>query len=135
MNIDVVMLVKESMEKMGCGSAIAGELDAHSPICITFHSLPEMFVEYEDGYVTIWSKLNYTGESQLSRAAFDLLSYLMPRGSDVFVCRRPMLSIVDESLLLHGRVEGSFCANSDEFTQALEAFYEDLCAVNEILER
>ena len=45
MNVDVVMLVKQSMEKMDCGSAIAGELDAHAPICITFHSIPEMFVE------------------------------------------------------------------------------------------
>jgi hypothetical protein len=135
MNVDVVMLVKECMEKMGCGSAIAGELDAHSPICISFRSMPEMYVEREDDKVTLWSKLNYAGSDHIARAAPDLLAYLLPRGSDVFACRRPLLSIVDDSLLLHGRVEERFLDDVNSFTQALEAFYEDLCAVNEILER
>ncbi|AOJ10158.1 hypothetical protein [Burkholderia mayonis] len=135
MNVDVVMLVKQSMEKMDCGNAIAGELDAHAPICIAFHSMPEMFVERDDEHVTIWSRLDYSGESQLARCAFDLLAYQMPRGSDVFASRRPLLSIVDDALMLHGRVEPRCLADAEGFTEALETFYADLCAISEILAR
>src|SRR5260370_17481920 len=105
MNVDVVMLVRQCMEKMGCGSAIAGELDAHSPICISFRSMPEMYVEREDDKVTLWSKLNYAGSDHVSRAAPDLLGYLLPRGSDVFACRRPLLSRAHPTLLLACRVD------------------------------
>lgn len=135
MNIDVVRLVRESMEKMGCGSVIDGELDAHSPICLSFHSMPAMYVETEDDNVRMWSKLNYNGGNHLTGAAADLLEYLLPRGSDMFACRRPILSIVDDDLLLHGQVEERYLADAEMFTQAMEAFYEDLCAVSEILER
>ncbi|WP_323117696.1 InvB/SpaK family type III secretion system chaperone [Burkholderia alba] len=135
MNVDVVMLVRESMEKMGCGEALADEFDAQAPVCIAFHSMPEMFVERDDERVTIWSRLGYAGESQLARCAFDLLAYQMPRGSDAFASRRPLLSLVDDALILHGRVEPPYLADADRFTEALETFYADLCAVNEILER
>ncbi|AOJ73541.1 MULTISPECIES: hypothetical protein [Burkholderia] len=135
MNVDVVMLVKESMDKMGCSNAITGELDAHAPICIAFHSMPEMFVEREDEHVTLWSRLDYSGESQLARCAFDLLTYQMPRGSDMFASRRPLLSLVDDELILHGRVEPHYLADTDRFIEALELFYEDLCAINGILEQ
>ncbi|CAJ6374272.1 type III secretion system protein BsaR [Burkholderia pseudomallei] len=135
MNVDVVMLVKESMEKMDCGNAIAGELDAHAPICIAFHSIPEMFVERDGEHVTIWSRLGCAGESQLARCAFDLLAYQLPRGSDAFASRRPLLSFVDDALVLHGRVEPRCLADAEGFTEALETFYADLCAVSEILAR
>ncbi|VVE36965.1 Surface presentation of antigens protein SpaK [Pandoraea horticolens] len=135
MNTDIVRLVQESMEKMGCGDAVAGKLDAHSPICIGFHSMPEMYVELDNGNVVFTSQLDYRGAAQLERVAVDLLGYLLPRGSDVFVCRRPLLSLVDNDLLLHARVEERFTENPDTFTQAMEAFYEDLCAISEILGR
>ncbi|OJA86345.1 hypothetical protein [Burkholderia ubonensis] len=135
MNIDIVMLIKESMEKMGCSEMVDRELDPHSPICIGFQSLPEMFVECEDEHVTLWSRLVYSGESQLARCAYDLLTYLMPHGSDIFVCRRPVLSLAEDTLLLHGRVEPTYLADAGRFTEVLEAFYEHLCAISEILER
>ncbi|KVP66710.1 hypothetical protein WJ92_33525 [Burkholderia ubonensis] len=135
MNVDVVMLVKQSMEKMDCGSAIAGELDAHAPICIAFHSIPKMFVEHDGEHLTIWSRLGCPGESQLARCAFDLLAYQLPRGSDAFASRRPLLSLVDDTLMLHGRVEPRCLADAEGFTEALETFYADLCAIHEILAR
>ncbi|KVD78010.1 hypothetical protein WS62_29745 [Burkholderia sp. ABCPW 14] len=135
MNVDVVTLVKESLDKMGCGSAIAGELDVHSPICIDFNAMPSMYVEAEGDKVTLWATLDYAGNAQLSRAASDLLEFMLPRGSEIFVCRRPLLSLVDDSLVLHARVEDDFLADADTFMKALEAFYEDLCGVFEILER
>ncbi|KVM73933.1 hypothetical protein WJ60_06365 [Burkholderia ubonensis] len=135
MNVDVVALIRESMEKMGCGHTLAEDLDAHSPICIRFESMPAMYVEEKDGHITLWSKLNYTGYDQVSRTAVDLLDYLLPRGSEIFVGSRPLLSLVEESLLLHGRIEDRFALDIDEFSRAMEAFYEDLCAITEILDR
>jgi hypothetical protein len=135
MNVDIVALVKASMEKMGCGHALAHNLDAHSPICIAFRTMPEIFVEQECEHVKIWSMLNYCGESQLARAAFDLLSYPMPHSQDIFTCGRPVLSRVNDTLLLFGRVEPRYLSDADLFTQALESFYEDLCVVSEILKR
>jgi len=135
MNVDVVELVKASMENMGCGSAVAHGLDAHSPICIAFRTMPEIFVEQEGEHVKIWSTLNYSGESQLARAAFDLLTYPTARGLEIFACGRPVLSVVNDTLLLLGRVEPRYLGDVVLFTQALESFYEDLCVVSEILAR
>lgn len=135
MNVDVVQLVKESLEKMGCGSAISGELEQNSSICIAFQSLPSMYVERDDEHVTLWSRLDYEGESQLARAAVDLLNYRMSTASDVFAGRQPILLMVEDVPHLYGRIEEAYLSDSDMFIQALEAFYEDLCAISEILAR
>jgi type III secretion system chaperone len=57
LSIDIVQLVKEAMQKLGCGSAVDDSIDPHSPICISLNSLSDMFVEVEDERVVLWSKL------------------------------------------------------------------------------
>jgi len=135
MNVDIVKLVRDSMEKIGCSSLVAEHLDAHSPICLRFNSVPDMCIECEDERIRVWSKLDYRGDHQLSGTAADLLGYLMPRSSPCFVTQRPLLSLVSDELLLQGQLEPTCTYDADVFAQALETFYEDLCAVNEILAR
>ncbi|WP_175924620.1 hypothetical protein [Burkholderia latens] len=135
MNVDIVKLVRDSMEKLGCSQLVDENLDAHSPICLRFNSVPDMCVECEDERIKIWSKLDYRGDHQFSAAAADLLGYLAPRSSPHFVVQRPLIALVDESLLLHGQLEPQCAEGADAFAEALETFYEDLCVVNEILTR
>lgn len=135
MNIDMVKLVRDSMALLGCSNLVDEKLDGHSPIRLSFNSVPDMYVQCEDEHIRIWSKLEFSGDLQLSNAASDLLGYLMPRVSEHFVVRRPLLSLVDEELLLHGQVEDMCGYDVEAFTEALQSFYEDLCAVNEILTR
>ncbi|KVT54027.1 hypothetical protein WK55_22090 [Burkholderia ubonensis] len=135
MNIDIVKLVRDSMERMGCANLVDEHLDGHSPICLGFGSVPDMFVECEPERIKIWSKLDYRGDQHLSNAAPDLLGYLMPRLSSQFVNQRPLLSLIDEELILHGQLDDQCAGDVEAFTDALELFYEDLCAIHEILSR
>ncbi|ONC26350.1 hypothetical protein AQ914_04520 [Burkholderia pseudomallei] len=133
MNLDIVKLVRDCMEKIGCASAVAGELDPHSPICIGFQSLPDIYVEQEGEHVLLWSVLPYAGPEQLSRVAADIVAYFLPKDSEMFFCRRPLLSIVDEKLMLHATVQPDYLAGAEQFASALEFFFENMCAVNEML--
>lgn len=121
------------MVRIGCGNAVDADMDAHSPICISLKALPEIFVEMDDGRVLLWSKLPYSGEAHLSRVAADLIGYFVPRQSPAFICRRPLLSTTEDGLILHGNVSGEHAYDTDKFVTALEIFFADLCATNEIL--
>lgn len=133
MNVDIVQLVRDCMEQIGCGSAVDADIDPHSPICISLKSLPDLFVEMQDEQVILWSKLSYGGEAHVSRMAPDLAAHFLPRDTAVFVCRRPVLTTLDDALLLHAAVRPEYLGESEKFVQALEAFFEDLCATHEML--
>ncbi|KVN98515.1 hypothetical protein WJ69_34225 [Burkholderia ubonensis] len=133
MIIDIVKLVRDAMEKIGCGSAVDAEMDAHSPICISLKSLPEMFVEVQDESVLLWSKLDCAGEAHLARVAADLVGYFVPRQSAAFVCRRSLLSLTEDCMALHAVVKADYLSNTEKFVEALEIFFADLCATHEIL--
>jgi len=135
MNIDIVKLVKGCMEQLGCSEMVQGELDAHSPICIGFHAVPDIYVEQQGERVMLWSRLQAASRNQLEQAAPDLLNYFLPRGGESFVCRRSLLSLVDEELILHAVLEERALEEVEPFTQAIEMFFEDLCAVHEMLAR
>jgi Invasion protein B family len=89
LSIDIVQLVKEAMQKLGCGSAVDDSIDPHSPICISLNSLSDMFVEVEDERVVLWSKLPYGGEAHLSCVAVDLIGHFLPRKSPAFISAVP----------------------------------------------
>jgi len=133
MNIDLVQLVRDGMEKIGCGSAVDDEIDPHSPICISLVSLPDMFVELDDSQVMLWSRLPYTGPNQLAPLASDILNYLLPRNLAMFVCRRSVLTLDDDGLMLHAVVHPDYLADAEKFVQALEGFFEDLFSIHEIM--
>lgn len=128
------MLIKQSLEGMGCGNRIVGELDAHAPICISLNSGSKIFIESDNGYVTIWSWLGDSGASKLGCCALDLLLYQMPRLSDLFASCRPLLSLINGALVLHGRVEACHLIGPENFTEVLKMFYADLYAIKGILE-
>jgi hypothetical protein len=132
-NIDIVKLVRGAMEKIGCGSVVDADMDAHSPICISLKSLPEMFVEAEDDCITLWSKLNCAGETHLARVSADLVGYFAPRQSPAFVCRRTVLTLTDDGLVLHGVIKPAYLQEIERFVEALEIFFADLCATHEML--
>jgi hypothetical protein len=108
LSIDIVQLVKEAMQKLGCGSAVDDAIDPHSPICISLNSLSDMFVEVEDDQVMFWSKLAYGGEAHLSRVAVDLIGHFLPKRSPAFICLRPLLTATEDGLLLHATVRREY---------------------------
>lgn len=135
MNINIAQLVKDSMERLGCGERVAGDLDAHSPICIGFHAVPDIHIEQQGERVRLWSRLPEVGEQGMAQAAPDLLAYFLPRGGASFVCRRPLLSMVEGELILHAVLEEQALGDVEPFTLAIEMFFEDVSAVSEILAR
>lgn len=135
MNIDIAQLVKDSMERLGCGERVAGDLDAHSPICIGFHDVPDIHIELQGERVRLWSRLQEVSEHGVAQAAPDLLAYFLPRGGTAFVCRRSLLSMVEGELILHAVLEEDAVQDVEPFMQAIETFFEDVSTVSEILAR
>ncbi len=122
-HIDVAALVKSALEHIGCDSSLIGDLDAHSPIELTFNGSPNIYVDPTRDGIWLLSHISQSSEEEIRvRSEALLMSATMPRewvdGHFVAVGRE------GDDLVVKGRVHADACESKEAFAEAVADFYE-----------
>lgn len=122
MNVDIKHLVREALLEQGCEESMLDEFDGHSTIALEFKERPALLISELDGSIWLWSRIAEDINSVLSQRASELLFALM-EGCSFTPDGQLQLATDEGYVLLRGLVSENYLQNSQQFSVALEEFF------------
>lgn len=121
-NIDLPALVVSALEKIGCDRSLIGDLDAHSPIELSFKGTPNIYVEASPESVWLVSYIGNFSEEEVRVRAEALTMPLMQGRSWVdgaFIA----MGYQGGELIIKGRVTEEALQDAEPFAEAISDFF------------
>lgn len=132
-NANMSELLTEALVAMGCDSSMIEKLDAQADIVLDFHDLPSIHLSHDTEDVCLWAVLGERHDHQrlIEMHASSLMQVLT---QPQFYARGGALgmAVKDDALQLFVLVHPDYLADSERLGAALNAFFEQLMAVNQI---
>ncbi|WP_258089431.1 InvB/SpaK family type III secretion system chaperone [Serratia liquefaciens] len=122
MNVDIESLVREALLEQGCDENMLGEFDGHTTIALEFTQRPALLISRLDDDIWIWSRIAEDNNSVLTQRASELLFALMD-GCAFSANGQLQLATEDGYILLRGLVGTAYLQSSQQFSAALEEFF------------
>lgn len=135
MHIDLIRLIGEACKTGDCQDKISEPLDPHAPIELHFDATPMIRVEVvEEDAVLLSCQLGHgpvVWSGELAMAMCDLMSRSVSWSASAGVS----FVFLEDSPHMLACVSKPFLINGAAFSQAIDGFYEHVCAAVRILRR
>lgn len=121
--IELVKILKEALDYLGCDPAIVSDIDHHSTIELTFESSPTLLISFIDENVVMWTQLVPVNPNLLIQCAPQIIEPLV---TEYEWAANAQLHLVagDEWYELRAILNPDFMENGEKFGMALESFFE-----------
>lgn len=127
-------LLTDALIAMGCDSGMIEKLDAQADIVLDFHDLPSIHLSHDNEDVCLWAVL---GERHDHQRLIDVhASRLMQTITQPqFYSRGGALGLTvkDDALQIFVLLHPDYLADSERLGEALNAFFAQLMAANQIV--
>ncbi|OON41067.1 hypothetical protein BTJ39_03610 [Izhakiella australiensis] len=132
MNIDLVPLLKEALDILGCDSSIIRDIDHHSTIELELEGFPSLLISQQDDKAILWSKLAEYHQQKLLAGAEQIIEPLItlyPWATNGQI----QLIENDNFFELRAPLSEAVLTDSQEFANALVAFFRLLELFHQVL--
>lgn len=121
--IDLVKILKEALDYLGCQPSIISNIDHHSTIELTFEASPALLISFVDENVVLWSQLVPVNPNVLIQCAPNIIEPLI---AEYEWAINSHLSLVagNEAYELRAIINPEFLQSGERFGIALESFFE-----------
>ncbi|KNC09806.1 hypothetical protein AC791_14390 [Klebsiella sp. RIT-PI-d] len=121
--IDLVEILKEALDYLGCKPSIISNIDHHSTIELTFESSPALLISFVDDNVVLWCQLVPVNPNVLVQCAPNIIEALI---AEYEWAMNSQLQLVagSESYELRTVVNPDFMESGEKFAIVLESFFE-----------
>lgn len=133
-NHDLAQLVRDALTASGCSDSLIGNLDGHSTIALDFKDLPSIYITANDDGVWVWSRIAEFNQAAIDSRAPAILQHLM-EGAAYMATGHPMLTEGEGYLEYKALVKEEWLADSSRFSEVLNAFFDRVEVMNEIVNR
>ncbi|POT59506.1 hypothetical protein C3432_01930 [Citrobacter amalonaticus] len=130
--VELVKILKEALDYLGCDPSIIADIDHHSTIELTFDSSPTLLISFVDDNVILWSQLAPVNPDVLVACAPRIIESLV---AEYQWAANGQLHLVAgaEWYELRAIVNPEFMENGERFGIALESFFEIMKGYYEVL--
>ncbi|WP_230350800.1 hypothetical protein [Lelliottia sp. WAP21] len=121
--IELVKILKEALDNLGCDPSIITDIDHHSTIELTFDASPTLLISRVDDNVIVWCQLVPVNPNLLIQCAPNIIEYLV---AEYEWAANAQLNLVagPEYYELRAILNPEFLEDGIKFSLALESFFE-----------
>lgn len=121
--IDLVKILKEALDYLGCDPSIISDIDHHSTIELTFDSSPTLLISFVENNVVMWSQLVPVNTDLLLLRASEIIEPLV---AEYEWAANTQLQLVagSEYYELRAILNPDFMHSGEKFGTALESFFD-----------
>ncbi len=121
--IELVKILKEALDYLGCDPSIISDIDHHSTIELAFDSSPMLLISRVDDNIVLWSQIAPVNPGVLIHSASNIIEYLV---AEYAWAANAQLNLVagPEWYELRVILNPDFMESGEKFGIALESFFE-----------
>lgn len=121
--VDLVKILKEALDYLGCDPSILSDIDHHSTIELTFDDSPRLLISFIDGNVILWCQLVPVNPNLLIQCASQIIEPLVAEYSWASTAQLQLIA-GPEWYELRTVVDPAYMESGEKFGIALESFFE-----------
>lgn len=131
-NTDIVSLVRQALQDMGCANKVDDALSPHLPICINFRDGSEIRIDTGIDGVRFVAPMPSVTEAVLTHASTLMATFLLRSPNPLFSPCRPVVVCYEDTLSLQARLAVD-AQMMPGFRDALEYFFDEMRALLQIV--
>ncbi len=133
MSYNVVGILKECLRDFGRDDLVVDNLDNHSTITIDIDKRPSINITDQDGTIMLWATVAEYNEYTLGQVSGPLLTWQVEASYPQFSIGQPALCKGEANLELCAALQPSCFDSKENFSAALEHFFNHLVFVHDLL--
>ena len=130
--IELVKILKEALDYLGCDPSIISDIDHHSTIELTFDASPTLLISFVDDNVVLWCQLVPVNPDLLIQRASEIIEPLIAEYEWVANAQLQLVAGA-EWYELRAILDPQFMENGEKFGIALESFFESMNGFYKVL--
>ncbi len=135
MGYNIVALLKECLRDFGREDLVVDSLDNHSTITIDIDKRPSINITDNNGTIMFWATVLEYNEYTIKQVSGPLLIYQLEASYPHFEIAHPALCKGDTNLELCASLKPSCFDSKENFSTALEHFFNHMVFVHDILSK
>ncbi|PPU95106.1 hypothetical protein [Xanthomonas albilineans] len=131
-DIDIVSLVRQVLQEIGCADKMDDAVSPHLPLCINLRDGSEIRIDTSSDGVLFIAPMPSVTEEILAHASTLLARFLLRPPNPLFSPCRPVIVWYEDGLSLQAQLIAD-AQRMPEFRDALEYFFDETCALLHIV--
>jgi len=132
MNRDIIQLIKDALNHMGCPLSVMSKIDANAPIVFSFNNGVVMNLSTTNDAIWLWSPIADYSEKLIAQNGAKFLELIM-RPYPFFVTGKMQLSTEGGKLMLQGLVNEESLEKAAYFAAALQVFFDTAFKLQQVI--
>lgn len=132
MNKDIIQLIKDALNHMGCPLSVMSKIDANAPIVFSFNNGIVMNLSTTNDAIWLWSPIADYSEKLITQNGAKFLELIM-RPYPFFVTGKVQLSNESGKLMLQGLVNEDSLEKAAYFAAALQVFFDTAFKLQQVI--
>ena len=132
MQKDVVKLIRETLQYMGCDPGVVGNISGRSPVVFNFNNELTLHLSMEAGNKLLWTEIGEYSEHLMDQCGAKILRLLL-ESFPCFVTRKLFLTHTHGRLYLQADIDEAALESAQTFATALQLFFERAVMARQIV--
>lgn len=132
MNKDIIQLIKDALNHMGCPLSVMSKIDANAPIVFSFNNGIVMNLSTTNDAIWLWSPIADYSEKLITQNGAKFLELIM-RPYPFFVTGKVQLSNESGKLMLQGLVNEESLEKAAYFAAGLQVFFDTAFKLQQVI--